>query len=162
MLGTAGACAKISGMNWSPRVTVAAVIKQGEQYLMVEEKESAGKIVFNQPAGHLEPNESLLEAACREVLEETGRAFQPTGLVGIYRWPRGESGRTYLRFCFTGEVGDRQPDRQLDPDIVATHWLTYGELIDAAGRLRSPLVLRCIKDANHTTAASLELLHDLA
>jgi ADP-ribose pyrophosphatase YjhB (NUDIX family) len=148
-------------MVWTPRVTVAAVVERAGRYLMVEELDSAGKTVFNQPAGHLEANESLVEAACREVLEETCREFRPTGLVGIYRWPQPGQTHTYLRFCFSGEVGEPEPERQLDPDILATHWLSGEELEAKLGQMRSPMVLRCIQDAERNQPTPLDLLHEL-
>lgn len=148
-------------MVWAPRVTVAAVIQRGDRYLLVEESDEAGRPVFNQPAGHLEPGESLPAAVCREVLEETGREFRPTGLVGVYRWPQPGTDRTYLRFCFTGEVSEPLPGRRLDPDIVATHWLDRFELSEGSRALRSPLVLRCLDDAANAVPAPLELLHEI-
>lgn len=148
-------------MIWTPRVTVAAVVERDGRYLMVEENDSAGKTVLNQPAGHLEANESLVEAVCREVLEETCRRFRPTGLVGIYRWPHPGKARTYLRFCFVGEVGEPEPQRRLDPDILATHWLSEADLNARPERLRSPMVLRCVEDAKRNRPTSLDLLHEL-
>lgn len=148
-------------MVWSPRVAVAAVIKHTDRYLLVEERDEAGRTVLNQPAGHLEADESLLEAVRREVLEETRREFHPGGLIGIYRWPQLGRERTYLRFCFSGSVGEPLLERRLDPDILATHWLSRAELLADPHRLRSPLVLRCIDDAEADAPASLELLHDL-
>ena len=148
-------------MVWTPRVTVAAVVERAGRYLMVEERDSAGRTVLNQPAGHLEASESLVEAARREVLEETCRDFHPTGLVGIYRWPQPGRERTYLRFCFIGDVGEPEPQRKRDPDILATHWLSREELAAEPLRMRSPMVLRCIEDAERAEPSPLELLHDL-
>lgn len=145
-------------MIWTPHVTVAAVIRRGDRYLLVEEQPD-GSAVLNQPAGHLEQGETLVEAVCREVLEETTRVFTPTGLVGVYQWDLPGGQRTYLRFCFTGEVGEPLPGRSLDPDIVATHWLTRTELVDGEHPARSPLVLRCIDDAASRPGIGLDRLN---
>jgi 8-oxo-dGTP pyrophosphatase MutT (NUDIX family) len=148
-------------MVWAPRVTVAAVIRDGSRFLIVEEL-ADGQQVLNQPAGHLERGESLLDAVRREVLEETTYRFEPTGLVGIYRWVHPHSDSTFLRFCFTGELGHLEPNARRDPDILATHWLDAETIRAAAGRLRSPLVLRCLEDALARTAMPLDMLHDVA
>ena len=145
-------------MPWSASVTVAAVIRDGDRYLVVEERPD-GEPVINQPAGHLEFGETLQQAVEREVLEETGHPFTPTGLVGIYQWTLPGTERTYLRFCFCGHVGDRIPDRALDPDIVATHWLTFEQIARGDLPARSPLVLRCLEDARRSKPLALENLH---
>jgi len=145
-------------MPWSASVTVAAVIRDKDRYLVVEERPD-GEPVINQPAGHLEFGETLLQAVEREVLEETGRHFTPTGLVGVYQWSVPDTERTYLRFCFCGHVGDRLPRCDLDPDIVATHWLTYEQIAEGALPARSPLVLRCLQDALQSKPLGLENLH---
>ena len=87
-------------MSWAPHTTVAALIERDGRFLMVEESPDGGPTVFNQPAGHLEPGESLTQAVIRETREETGWGFIPHALIGIYRWQVPENGRTYLRFCF--------------------------------------------------------------
>jgi 8-oxo-dGTP pyrophosphatase MutT (NUDIX family) len=147
-------------MSWPPAVTVAAVIREGDRYLMVEE-EPDGHMAINQPAGHLEPGETLIEAVRREVLEETGRRFTPTGLVGVYQWTLPGSGQSYLRFCFAGEVGPPIPGRALDPDIRATRWMTFGDIAGGALAPRSPMVLRCIEDNLARPPLSLDVLHAL-
>ena len=133
-------------MPWSPSVTVAAVVRRQDRFLMVEECPN-GQPVINQPAGHLEFGESLIEAVCREVLEETACAFEPTGLIGIYQWTLPTTDCTYLRFCFVGDVSEPLAGHTLDPDIRATHWMTRIEIESGRLPLRSPLVLRCIDDA---------------
>jgi len=148
-------------MPWSPSITVAAVIRRDDRYLVVEERPD-DEAVINQPAGHLEFGETLLQAVQREVLEETGRRFTATGLVGIYQWTVPNTDHTYLRFCFCGEVGDRAPDLQLDPDICATHWMTLEQIAQGELPVRSPLVLRCLQDAQRSPAMSLEVLNALA
>jgi phosphatase NudJ len=147
-------------MRWYPSVTVAAVIRRQDRYLMVEERPD-GTRVINQPAGHLEYGETLAEAVVREVLEETGCRFSPTGLVGVYQWTVPGTGQTYLRFCFCGEVDDPLPGQETDPDIVAAHWMSLDEI--ASGKLpaRSPLVLRCIQDSLDAQPVDLEIIHAL-
>ncbi|MFP4695349.1 NUDIX hydrolase [Thiohalospira sp.] len=135
-------------MVWKPRTTVAAVIEADGRYLLVEETDADGNRVLNQPAGHLEPGESLETAVVREVAEETRRDFTPEALVGIYRWDGAPDGSTFLRFTFVGRVGEEVAERERDGDILATHWLTAEEIREAGaeGRLRSPLVLRALED----------------
>ena len=102
-------------MSWPPHVTVAAIVHRNDRFLMVEEL-SDGQRVINQPAGHLEPNESLTDALIREVLEETGYIVRPTYLVGLYQFQSPSEGPLFLRLCFTAEVVSKS-DRDLDPDI---------------------------------------------
>ena len=148
-------------MTWSPSVTVAAVIRDRDRYLMVEERPD-GHSVINQPAGHLEFGETLLEAIHREVLEETTRDFHAAGVGGrLPMDPAGEQNAPILRFCFIGEVSDPQPGRTLDPDITATHWLTGEQVRSGLLPPRSPLVLRCLHDAETGAPLALDHLHAL-
>ncbi|AON53002.1 NUDIX hydrolase [Herbaspirillum seropedicae] len=147
---------------WKPSVTVAAIIERGGRFLMVEEH-SAGGLRINQPAGHLEPGESLVEAAVREALEESAHVFTPTALVGTYLSRNVSSSRgglsvTYLRFAFAGTVGEPL-DRALDEGILRAVWMTRDELAACAQRHRSPLVLRCVDDYLAGQRAPLELVH---
>ena len=128
-----------------PEITVAAVTENDGRFLVVEERIN-GRLVFNQPAGHLEPGETLLEAVVREVREETAWLFTARELVGVYLWRNPETGRMTKRFTFTGAVADHRPGQPLDDGIIATHWLTQAELRGREPQLRSPLVLRCIED----------------
>jgi len=130
---------------WKPSVTVAAVIETGGKFLLVEEV-SEGRHVLNQPAGHLDPGESLVEACRREVLEETAHRFEPIGLVGIYRWHYAAKDVTFLRFCFRGNLSGVDSSRTLDKEIVAVHWLTPAQLTDRRAEHRSPLVQKCVED----------------
>ncbi|MDO8959176.1 MAG: NUDIX hydrolase [Rhodocyclaceae bacterium] len=130
---------------WKPHVTVAAVVEQDGRFLLVEEETAEG-VRFNQPAGHLDDGESLVAACIREVLEETAREFTPTGLVGIYQWPRPQGDLTYLRFAFAGKVGARDTARRLDDGILRAVWMTSDEIAACRERHRSPLVLQCVHD----------------
>jgi 8-oxo-dGTP pyrophosphatase MutT (NUDIX family) len=146
---------------WKPSVTVAAVIEQNGRFLLVEEETSDG-IRFNQPAGHLDPNESLLVAVSRETLEEAAHDFTPTALVGIYmsRYLSSRTGLevTYLRFAFCGELG-RQYDQPLDEGILRTVWMTREEMLETESRHRSPLVLRCVDDYLAGKRAPLSMVY---
>ena len=129
---------------WRPSVTVAAILEQDGRFLFVEEVQD-GRRVLNQPAGHLDPGETLLAACKREVLEETAHRFEPTGLVGIYRWHYQPADVTFLRFCFSGKMLGVE-NSPLDKEIVALHWLTPPELKERAAMHRSPLVQQCMDD----------------
>ena len=147
---------------WKPAVTVAAVIEHEGRFLFVEE-ESDGRRVLNQPAGHLEAGESLIEAVVREVMEETAHRFVPEALIGIYRWRDPHTDGTYLRFAFGGAARARVEGRALDPEILGLHWLTPGELAARRPMHRTPLVERCIADYLAGRRFSLDLLsHELA
>lgn len=126
-------------MVWKPHVTVAAVIEREGRFLLVEEQTASG-LKFNQPAGHLEENESLIEAVKREVFEETAWQFEPEALVSIQLWRRNSKQPSYLRYCFTGQCHSHDPYHPLDDGIIATHWLSSEEILTQAKRLRSPLV----------------------
>jgi ADP-ribose pyrophosphatase YjhB (NUDIX family) len=134
---------------WKPNVTVAALIERDGRFLLVEEETPDG-IRFNQPAGHLDEGESLMEACARETLEETAWRFRPTALVGIYMWPRpkrtDESDITYLRFAFAGTLGDEQAGRSLDTGILRAVWMTPREIEASRERHRSPLVWQGVQD----------------
>lgn len=132
-------------MIWKPNVTVAAVVYRDGKFLLVEEETDAG-LAFNQPAGHLEQGEALVDAVVREALEETAYHFRPTHLVGVYSWRHPVKEVTYLRFAFAGELRGFDADRQLDDGIVAARWLTLDEVKATQARHRSPLILRCCED----------------
>ncbi len=147
-------------MTWKPHVTVSAIVEQQQRYLLVEENID-GRNVFNQPAGHLEPGEDLIQAIQREMLEETARVFSAEFLIGIYLYELPEKQRSYLRFCFSGKAGEILPGHNLDKDILATHWLTLNEIHERKARLRSPMVLACIEDYRKGRRIPLEDLHYL-
>jgi 8-oxo-dGTP pyrophosphatase MutT (NUDIX family) len=129
----------------NPEITVAAVTETDGRFLVVEERIDR-RLVINQPAGHVEPGETLLEAVVREVREETAWLFTANGFVGAYLWRHPGTGRTTKRFAFSGVVTDHRAGQQLDDGIVGTHWLTRAELKERERELRSPLVLRCVED----------------
>ena len=155
----------MSTPRWSPSVTVAAIVEQQGRYLLVEEQTPEG-LRLNNPAGHLDPQESLLQAVVRETLEETMRDFQAEALIGVYlsRFqrpaPDGSVGQdiTYLRFAFCGTVGEPVAGRRLDHGIERTLWLTLDEVQASRARHRSPLVLRCLQDHAAGRRFPLDLL----
>ena len=148
-----------------PSVTVAALIERDGRFLLVEE-EDEGRILFNQPAGHLEQHESLVEGCRREVLEETAWNFRPRELVGIYRWHKPAAARgagiTYLRFAFCGELGEHEAGRALDTGIVRALWMDAAEIRASRERHRSPLVWRCVEDYLAGRRHGLDILNDYA
>lgn len=153
------------GRFWQPDVTVATVVVRDGCLLMVEEH-AHGKLVFNQPAGHLEPDESLSEAALRETREETGWDVRLTAFIGAYQWKAedGEAGpgRHYLRFAFSAEPLLHDPDRTLDEGIVQAVWMTPAELKDAQARHRSPLVWQVVADYLGGRRSPLSMLQQIA
>jgi phosphatase NudJ len=155
--------------RWKPNVTVAAVIARTvdgvQKFLLVEEQTRDG-LKINNPAGHLDPGESPLDACRRETLEETAFHFKPTAIVGVYlsRFERTGSGReepldiTYLRFAFCGELGEHVAGRTLDEGIVRTLWLSIDEIRASPETHRSPLLLRCVEDCLAGKRYPLELI----
>ena len=130
---------------WRPHVTVATVVPQNGRFLLVEE-EIRGRIVLNQPAGHLDPDEPLQAAAVRETLEETGWEVELDCLLCVQQWRNAESGRQFVRFTFGGAPVRHHAERALDHGIVRALWLTRDEFAAEASRLRSPMVLASIDD----------------
>lgn len=138
--------------RWKPSVTVAAIIERDGRFLLVEEETAEG-LKLNNPAGHLDPGESPVDGCAREALEETTHRFTPTHLLGVYlsRFQRPRTDGpvediTYLRFAYTGELGDVVPGRTLDTGILRTVWMSPEEIRASVARHRSPLLLRCIED----------------
>ena len=154
-LATARGADILARMPHKPDVTVAAVAEDDGRFLVVEERINQ-QLVLNQPAGHVEHGETLLEAVVREAREETAWCFEPRALLGAYLWRNPVNGRTTLRFAFTGTVSDHKPEQPLDKPIVTTHWLTRAQLMEREPRLRSPLVLRCVDDYLNGIRQSLE------
>jgi 8-oxo-dGTP pyrophosphatase MutT (NUDIX family) len=128
---------------WRPHVTVACVVTDGERYLMVEETVN-GRLAYNQPAGHLDDGESLMAAAVRETLEETGWTVELQHLIGVHQWRSTEHGDAVIRFSFAAQAISHDPQRPLDTDINRALWLTRAEIVALGERLRSPLVLLSI------------------
>ena len=142
---------------WKPNVTVAAVLERDGRFLLVEEHTEIG-IRFNQPAGHLEPGESLIEGAIRETLEETAYTFRPAALLGVYQYRQELNDTTYLRFAFTGEITGHEAARALDEGIIRAAWLTIEEIRGYRARHRTPLVMRCVDDYLAGRRYSLDLI----
>jgi 8-oxo-dGTP pyrophosphatase MutT (NUDIX family) len=142
---------------WKPNVTVAAVCEQDGKFLLVEEETDAG-LRLNQPAGHLEQGEALVDAVVRETLEETAYSFKPEFLVGIYSWQHTVKGITFLRFTFAGHVHAHDAARKLDTGIARALWLSEDEIRREMPRHRTPLLLRCIDDYRAGRRYPLDLL----
>ncbi len=153
------------GRFWQPDVTVATVVVREGRLLMVEEQ-VGGKRVFNQPAGHLEPDESLTEAALRETREETGWDVQLTAFIGAYQWKAAKTaaseGRHYLRFAFAAEPVAHDAARALDEGIVQALWMSPTELQQAQARHRSPLVWQVVADYLAGRRSPLSMLQQIA
>ena len=142
---------------WKPHVTVAALVERDGRFLLVEEHTVDG-VRLNQPAGHLEENESLVEACVREALEETAHHVAVDALVGIYQWARPSRDITYLRFAFACRDLGEETGRALDEGIIRPVWLTPAELAAQPERLRSPRVLQVIDDYLAGRRYPLELI----
>jgi 8-oxo-dGTP pyrophosphatase MutT (NUDIX family) len=148
-------------MTVRPDLTVAAVVERDGQYLFVEERVGVS-LVFNQPAGHVEHGEQLIEAVVRETLEETAWTFQPEALVGVYLWEHPEKQKTFLRFTFCGRVHSHDPQRPLDRGIERAVWMTREQLLARSARLRSPMVLQCLDDYLAGCRYPLEVVRTLS
>lgn len=144
-------------MVWKPRVTVAVVVKQDDRYLLVEEHVRS-QVVFNQPAGHLEANESLPNAARRECLEETGHEVDINHLIGVYQWRELSNDQHFIRFTFAASVIKHHTDRELDDGIVAFHWKSVDQIHAENLSLRSPMVMQNIHDYESGVEYPFELI----
>jgi ADP-ribose pyrophosphatase YjhB (NUDIX family) len=144
-----------------PVVTVAAIVERDGRYLLVEEETRAG-VRLNQPAGHLEPGETLVAAAARETLEESAWHVEPTALVGIYRWATPDTGATFVRFSFAADARTHDSARPLDEGILRALWLTYDEMTARRAEHRSPLVMRCVDDFRAGTRWPLAVVQEIA
>tara|TARA_R110001592_G_C13187659_1_gene751892 strand:+ start:363 stop:809 length:447 start_codon:yes stop_codon:yes gene_type:complete len=133
-------------MIWTPHATVAAIVERDGRFLFVEELSSTGERVFNQPAGHVDENETILNATVRETIEESGWQVKPTELVGIYTYKAPSNDVTYYRFCYACEAIKEIVGAELDEGIIAAHWLTFDEILFKKQQLRSPLVIKCLED----------------
>lgn len=130
---------------WCPHVTVACVVADGDRFLMVEEV-IRGVHQFNQPAGHLEPRETLPEAAVRETLEETGWDIELDCFIGVQQWHSPVHASHIVRFAFGGRPVRQHAERKLDAGIVRALWMRHADIVAAAANLRSPLVLTTLDD----------------
>ena len=147
--------------TWYPHVTVATVVPQGDRFLFVEES-IRGRLVLNQPAGHLECGETLLAAAVRETIEETGWDVELECLLGIQQWTSTNSGSHFVRFTFGARAVRHDAARPLDTGIVRALWLRRDEIADAQARLRSPLVLNSVDDWIDGRRLPLDAIRSLA
>ena len=148
-------------MIWKPNTTVAAIVEQDGRFLLVEEETDDG-IRLNQPAGHLEKGETLLQAVVRETSEETAYQFVPDALLGIYHWQHPKKDITYVRFAFIGSVSNHRPEQKLDDGIIRAVWLRRDEVAAQEHKLRSPQVLTCIDDYLAGKSYPLQVLTHLS
>ncbi len=146
--------------QWLPHKTVATVVEQAGRFLMVEERVN-GELVYNQPAGHLEANESLLEGALRETLEETAWEVALTGFLGLYQQTSSRENICYVRSCFIATPVRHHAHRSLDSGIVRALWLSREELEERREQMRSPVVLRVIDDYLRGIRYPLEVITTL-
>lgn len=132
-------------MTWSAHVVVAVVVERDGRFLLVEE-DIGGATLLNQPAGHWEAGETLIEAARREALEETAWDVEPTAFLGIYEFKPPELEYTFLRIAFVADALRHHPQRKLDQGILGAVWMTRDEIAASSARHRGPAVLRCVDD----------------
>ena len=147
-------------MVWAPRVTVAAIVERNQEYLCVRET-ILGKQVINQPAGHLEQHETLIQAVQRETLEETGWTVEPQSVIGIYLWSPPDQNLTFLRVTFHCTGVELNPHAPIDPDIDDAVWLTEQQIESQKSSLRSPLVLQCVYDYKQGKRYPLTILSSI-
>jgi len=148
----------VKKMRWKPHSTVATILEKDGKLLFVEEMDS-GRLVYNQPAGHIEENETLIEAAVRETLEESAYQCEITGYLGLYTYTAPSNGISYHRHCFVGKAISYDPKAKLDEGITGIRWLTAQELIDS-NKARSPLVIKCAQDYFNRQHFPLELIYE--
>ena len=148
-------------MIWKPHTTVAAIIERDNKFLMVEEVVHSER-VFNQPAGHLDADESLIDAVIRETREESAWQFIPEAITGIYLWKHPGNGESFLRVAFCGSCQNHDPAQELDDGILHAVWKSRDELIQLEHRLRSPMVINCIDDYLAGNRYPLNMLIDVA
>ena len=148
------------GTVMAPELTVAAVIERKGLFMLVEER-IGGRLVLNQPAGHVEAGETLVAAVVREALEETASDFVPEATLGAYLWAPRRGQAAYLRVAFSGRCGAPGAQRALDDGIERVLWLSRSELVARSTRLRSPLVLRAVEDYERGLRYPVELFQGL-
>jgi 8-oxo-dGTP pyrophosphatase MutT (NUDIX family) len=143
---------------FQPRITVASVIERDSKFLMVEE-EIDGQILLNQPAGHLEPSETLVAAAIREALEETGWEIKINYLLGIHLLEKKNLSEVFMRFSFSATAISRNKDRKLDEGIIRAVWLPLEKIKSSQATHRSPLVMDSMNLFQSGARHPLEILH---
>ena len=147
--------------QWLAHTTVAAVVQNGNEFLMVREQPDGKDDVYNQPAGHLEDNETLLNAVIRETLEETGHHIQPVYLIGVYHWKSPNDGTTFIRYAYACELVSTDILDDIDPDIIGVHWVSADDILQQKIPVRSPLVQRCLQDYLDGQCFPLEIVNHL-
>jgi ADP-ribose pyrophosphatase YjhB (NUDIX family) len=146
-------------MSFDPHVTVATVIERDNKYLLIEES-SNGRLVYNQPAGHLEADETLQQAALRETLEETGWEVELQGVVGMALYHSPHNGVTYHRSTFYASAINHHPEQELDEGIEGISWMSYEEMLANADNMRSPLVIKAVEQYRNGHRYPLDLIYD--
>ncbi len=146
-------------MDWNPHVTVATVIEKDGKYLLVEEL-CNGQLVFNQPAGHLDPNETLEQAAIRETFEETGWHVELQGVVGVALYTSPHNQITYHRTTFYAKALEHDPEHPLDKGIQQAVWMSYEDMLASSDRMRSHLVIKCIEQFQQGHRYPIELVFE--
>lgn len=150
----------MSGEDWLPHIVVAAVVEQDGRYLVVEETIN-GELRLNQPAGHWERGETLIEGVIRETLEESAWDIEPTGFLGVYAWQPDALPYAFVRFAFVARPVRHHPDRALDQGIVRALWMSPEELVQSRELHRGPSVLQCIEDYRAGRIYPLDLIRHL-
>jgi len=145
-------------MRFKPNSTVATIIEKDGSFLCVKEGDPANP-VFNQPAGHIEHGESIMEAALRETLEETGCTVELTGYLGLYTYTAPSNQTMYHRHCFAAKLISFDDTYILDEGILGTKWITLDTLIESK-QARSPLVIKCIEDYLSRPALPLDIIYE--
>lgn len=145
-------------LDWAPHVVVAAIVERDGRYLIVEEM-IAGERRLNQPAGHWEQGETLIEAVQRETLEESAWEIEPRSVLGVYVWQPASLPYPFVRFAFVADALRHHPDRSLDEGILRALWLTPDELLARSDELRSPSVMQCIEDHRAGRSYPLSMIH---
>ncbi len=148
-------------MVWTPHGTVATIIEKDGKFLLVKELASSGKEVFNQPAGHIEADESVFDAAIRETLEESGYTVSLDNFVGFYIYKAPSNNVTYHRYCFSASIESYDPTAELDKGIIEACWLTLEEIRSQPEKMRSPLILKCIEDYIERQHMPLDIIYEL-
>ena len=147
-------------MSWVPHITVASIIEKNNKFLFVEEYVK-DQVVINQPAGHLEENETIEEGCIRETFEETDYLVHVDYLIGVYQERNKNSKDMWLRFCFKGSIYDEVKDKKLDKKIIRKLWLSRNQIKEKNISLRSKMVLMCLDDYENGKNYPKELINSL-